>query len=212
MKVLFLDVDGVLVIDGPDYGVERAHFSDRALQQLARIVRSTSARIVLHSSWRYHGDKKLLLNQTLTEFGIAPIYSQTKHTYLWEVGHKPLQIVRTDEILAWLSGRAGSGPCALQYGREELAPTLPVARHLKMAIERCALPPPDRTDPHAAVERWAVLDDCALELDGRLGARFVRTDEHLGLTSAEADEAIWILGEEDPDAAGAAADTGSPAM
>lgn len=47
-KVLFLDIDGVLVVDGPDEGVTRAHFSDAAL----RVLRATGAAIVLHSSWR----------------------------------------------------------------------------------------------------------------------------------------------------------------
>lgn len=51
-KVLFLDIDGVLVVDGPDEGVTRAHVSDAALRELARVLRATGAAIVLHSSWR----------------------------------------------------------------------------------------------------------------------------------------------------------------
>lgn len=85
MKVLFLDVDGVLVIDGPDDGVTENHFSPSALAELERIVRLTKCRIVLHSSWRYHEHKRDLLNRLLTERGLPPILSYTKHTYLWEV-------------------------------------------------------------------------------------------------------------------------------
>lgn len=54
---------------------------------------------------------------------------------------------------------------------------------------RCALPPPESV----RVMSWAVVDDCSLEEDGRLGERFVRTEEHVGLTSQEADRLIELL-------------------
>lgn len=34
MKVLFLDIDGVLVVNGPDEGLTLAHFEPRALKEV----------------------------------------------------------------------------------------------------------------------------------------------------------------------------------
>jgi len=52
IKLLFLDVDGVLVMDGPDWDVTLDHFSTSALRELKRVIDRTGAKIVLHSSWR----------------------------------------------------------------------------------------------------------------------------------------------------------------
>lgn len=46
MKILFLDVDGVLLIN------PREGFRKVAMQQLKRIIDETGARIVVSSTWR----------------------------------------------------------------------------------------------------------------------------------------------------------------
>jgi len=46
MRVLFLDIDGVLVRDGT------RHFDEEALAQLHRVLARTGAVIVLHSVWK----------------------------------------------------------------------------------------------------------------------------------------------------------------
>ncbi len=47
MKVIFLDIDGVLKDDHYD-----AEFQDECFERLKRIVDATSAIIILTSSWR----------------------------------------------------------------------------------------------------------------------------------------------------------------
>lgn len=51
--------------------------------------------------------------------------------------------------------------------------------------------------PSEPIERWAVVDDMALEEDGRLGEHFVRTEEFEGLTKVHANRLIDLLGARD---------------
>lgn len=49
MKVIFLDIDGVLKEEEEDY---RAEFKDECFERLKKIVDATDAEIILSSSWR----------------------------------------------------------------------------------------------------------------------------------------------------------------
>lgn len=93
MKVIFLDVDGVLNtietfgLFGPDF------IDDASVALVARIVKETGAKIVLSSSWRiYEKDKKMvkkaLARHDLEIFDCTPIKSQVK---------------RSEEIQSWLN-------------------------------------------------------------------------------------------------------------
>lgn len=92
MKIIFLDVDGVLnsVQDRFSWAIE----SDKHLILLACIVRRTDAKIVVSSSWRNCG---LLdtLKKRLNDFSMS-IYDKTK-----DIGERGL------EIKDWLDSYSG---------------------------------------------------------------------------------------------------------
>ena len=66
MKIIFLDVDGVLntVRDFRIFG--HGYINDEFVALLARIVEQTGARIVLSSSWRLPGRDKCLVEDALS--------------------------------------------------------------------------------------------------------------------------------------------------
>ncbi len=92
MKIIFLDVDGVLnsIQDRFSWTIE----SDKHLILLACIVRRTDAKIVVSSSWRNCG---LLdtLKKRLNDFSMS-IYDKTK-----DIGERGV------EIKEWLDSHSG---------------------------------------------------------------------------------------------------------
>lgn len=82
MKVIFLDVDGVL-----NHGKQKVKVEDDKVYLLKQIVDSTNAKIVLSSDWRYWIDTDdediELLKRKLNEskMGIMSITPITKHGY-----------------------------------------------------------------------------------------------------------------------------------
>jgi hypothetical protein len=87
MQVLFLDVDGVLLIN-PREGFRRV-----AMQQLKRIIDETGARIVVSSTWRYFRNSLDRLKLTLQNAGIPEILSTTPSLR---------DKTRADEIIMWI--------------------------------------------------------------------------------------------------------------
>jgi len=83
MKIIFLDVDGVLN-DNSGY-----HLDDFRLKLLKRIIKQTDAKIVVSSTWRL--SKLSLLQKKLNKYDLK-IYSQT------DVLDK-----RENEIHSWLN-------------------------------------------------------------------------------------------------------------
>lgn len=70
MKVIFLDVDGVLNMHGSGglYTLNK-----KRLRLLEKIVKETDAQIVVSSTWRYHSDHLKKLSRTLMYRGIKII-------------------------------------------------------------------------------------------------------------------------------------------
>lgn len=90
MKLIFLDLDGVLVTRRP--GV----FEDNLLQNLKRLVDETGAKIVLSSDWRRHpcaraGARAFLQKADLDFIGHTPCMS-------------PALAQRPTEIMTWKQG------------------------------------------------------------------------------------------------------------
>ena len=106
MKILFLDIDGVL--NSWRYDQERISLQDNIdetrLPLLSRIVSSTNAKIVLTSSWRKHWERDSIkadsigqhLNQLFGEYGLA-IFDKTLESS---------DNNRTDEIRNWLANNS----------------------------------------------------------------------------------------------------------
>lgn len=95
MKVIFLDIDGVLNDSMEIYNNTYDEYmdtpTDRHLQVLKDIVDKTNANIVLSSSWRLFKNSRDIVKKRLSDFGMSFIDS-TK-----ELGS------RADEINEWLS-------------------------------------------------------------------------------------------------------------
>src|SRR4051812_14382818 len=92
MKILFLDIEGVLVLPVP--GRKTSAVSARCVEQLNRITDATGAKVVLSSSWRFSPDICL----TLSEWGVrASIIGRTP------LAGNGLGACRGDEIAHWLA-------------------------------------------------------------------------------------------------------------
>jgi len=92
MKVLFLDIDGVLNTH-KSIGQFGTDFIDRAMVTLvARIVQVTGAKIVLSSTWRVDDKDRALVVRELNQHGLE-LHACTPVLSTWE---------RCHEITAWL--------------------------------------------------------------------------------------------------------------
>ncbi|MBE6760906.1 MAG: hypothetical protein E7551_01300 [Ruminococcaceae bacterium] len=101
MKIIFLDIDGVL--NSLKYDMSRSpddsNIDITRLPLLKKLVDSTKAKIVLTSSWRKFWEKdEAVISQTGKE--INEIFASAG----LEIFDKtPIKSTRKDEILAWLS-------------------------------------------------------------------------------------------------------------
>ncbi len=104
MKVVFLDIDGVLnsrIYDRKRNLHEMSNIDESRIPLVKKIVDRTGAKIVLSSTWREHWDKVadkcgedgVYINRTFAKFGLE-IYDKTP-----DLGS---DFDRPDEIKAWL--------------------------------------------------------------------------------------------------------------
>ena len=101
MKIIFLDIDGVLNCDRYiiEHNCRGIGIDPTRMLLLADIVQASDAKIVLTTSWRKHwsenpeecDDMGIEINETFAEHGLS-IYSKTPHLYY----------SREQEILSWL--------------------------------------------------------------------------------------------------------------
>jgi hypothetical protein len=100
MKVIFLDVDGVLNSGFFLHNIREAYGDDidrKLLQILADVVQTTDAKVVISSFWRYDDKLMAMLFCAFREFGIEDSI----------IGFTPLTIEdppRVEEIITWLEG------------------------------------------------------------------------------------------------------------
>ena len=72
MKVLFLDIDGVLCTHNSDnYSEQDDKFDDKACKNLKKIIDETGCKLVLTSSWRLYSSYIKLLLSLLKPYGIT---------------------------------------------------------------------------------------------------------------------------------------------
>lgn len=100
MKVLFLDVDGVLNTDKDVYKYGSTYINPRSVDFLKFIVLSTNASIVLSSSWRLWEEAKKMVEQSLYLKRLH-ILDSTPQIIERLSGWTP----RSKEISSWLSNR-----------------------------------------------------------------------------------------------------------
>ena len=94
MKVLFLDIDGVVCLHkDKDWDNEEEIFDADCRRKLQEIVSATGCKLVLSSSWRLFPESIRSMFRQLKPFGI------TRENFL---GRTPLRGERGDEIMAYL--------------------------------------------------------------------------------------------------------------
>ena len=97
MKVLFLDIDGVVCLHkDKDWDNEEEIFDAACCRKLQEIVSATGCKLVLSSSWRLFPESIRSMFRQFKPFGIT-----------WEIflGRTPLRGERGDEIMAYLKKR-----------------------------------------------------------------------------------------------------------
>lgn len=105
MKIVFLDIDGVLnsrAYDRKRNWNEQTAIDATRLPLVKKIIEATGAKIVLSSTWREHWEKQpekcdedgVYINDTFAKFGLE-IYDKTP-----DLG---MGFDRPDEITAWLN-------------------------------------------------------------------------------------------------------------
>lgn len=106
MKVLFLDVDGVITHQHYE-GKEREGLDPEKIKLIARIVKDTGAFVVLSSSWRLSYDRKtekkdwdyILLEKCLGDEGVSIYDITTRIPFSDSLGWRR---TRPLEILDWV--------------------------------------------------------------------------------------------------------------
>ena len=109
MKILFLDIDGVLnsrEYDRRRNWNEQTDIDETRLPLVKEIIDKTGAKIVLISTWRNHWDRDeslcdgdgMYINRLFSKYGLA-IYDKTPDFGLLSK--------RKDEVKAWLAEHTG---------------------------------------------------------------------------------------------------------
>lgn len=166
MKLLFLDIDGVLnslewCQAGNRFGCppgkkerctkERLRWCPDMVKRLRRVIEATGAHIVISSSWRGYGKgatRKWRAMFSVYGWRNAPVIGETPDLAIRMPSGVYVSPKRGEEIAAWIGAY-----------------------------------------PHV-VERFVCVDDDADFLPGQ---PLVRTSMHRGLTNADADECIRLL-------------------
>jgi hypothetical protein len=102
MKIIFLDIDGVLNTTKliKKFGFD--FIDDILVAIVARVVRETNAKIVLSSTWRIQEKDKNIVVQSLAQHNLE-LHDSTpviKRSGAWESGG---WVRRSEEIQAWLN-------------------------------------------------------------------------------------------------------------
>lgn len=115
MKIIFLDVDGVLNSNfwNDSHQVEISNgqlIDENKVELLAKIVKETDAKLVMHSGWRFWLDDELKpirseaehLMRLFDKYGLT-VYDKTPDLRTEEVLRtNKLSLVKAKEILEWL--------------------------------------------------------------------------------------------------------------
>ena len=169
MKVIFLDIDGVLNGHEFDREVMCGQIHPDKVARLNRILRATDAKVVLSSAWRYivhRGEANLMgLEWLLRSHGV--------------IADRLIDVTRPDTMVtrAVYTGVPSSWPATNERG-QQIADWL--AAHPGPII--------------GPATRYVVIDDLDLGISEL--HPLVLTDGTIGLTDANAEDAIRLLSEQ----------------
>lgn len=175
MKIIFLDIDGVLntartlplkekyvEIEGTIIGFNQ--LDKDCINQLNRVTDKTGAKIVISSSWR-------IGCRTPAKFEILKKHLRDEGVTGEIIGRTP-----TDQEYAANLGQPGSygtGPGQIYFGYCR-------GKEIQMWL-----------DQNAQFDKFVIVDDNS-DMD-HLNHRLVQTQFEVGITSADADDMIWML-------------------
>lgn len=168
MKLIFLDIDGVLNNHRLNKKSGSNTLSRRCVREFNRIIEATGAKIVLSSAWRY-----IVLGGAMTPTGFE--YMLRTHGVIANV--TVFGITKEDEVCS---------ACMRRKTHDEACPSCALLTTRGHQIQEFL----DRTFPHPTA--YLVLDDLELGIAAS-GHPFIQTDGDRGLTREQADKAIEIL-------------------
>ena len=183
MKVIFLDIDGVLnsenhakeLFELKDANPEKYYDTwdlpyEGTLKPLKKIVEATGAIIVLSSTWRFR--RIPLLNKIFKPYGFQIVDKTCNGVYLKTVEELGFDITQCYSVYEYSNGQS-SAKYTTDRGAE-------IAEWLSR---------------HPDVESFVILDDDVADIDQYYKKNHVWTDFYnWGLTEEKADDAISILG------------------
>ena len=179
VRLLFLDVDGVLNCHDWDAKAQSCRIRHKCVAQLNRIVRATGVKIVLSSAWRYmiHGKAMTLdgfgyMLRTHGGCGLTPIDCTMPDEHCANCGHRHTK--RRDNRLRYDDE---GNPVCVGCGK-----TSHRGAQIAAWLNECRWP----------VKRYVVIDDCDYGIRDS-GHPLVQTSWNWGLSRRKADEAIRIL-------------------
>lgn len=115
MKVLFLDVDGVLNSNRRSLEISSGEYLDEEkVKLLSKIIRQTGAVVVLHSAWRFWFNETMEpmrkeasdFSSLLGKYEIR-MYDKTPDFSTEEIKRtRKFSFVKADEILSWLNSHS----------------------------------------------------------------------------------------------------------
>lgn len=164
MRLLFLDVDGVLNAHDFDHAAMCGPIHRDKVARLNRVLLTADARVVLSSAWRY-----ISLRGEATLTGLDWLFRSHGLLCGRLIGHTPPDTL----VRGVFDGTPGSWPVENERGKQ-------IADWLAGDGRR------------VGAARYAVVDDLDLGITAA-GHPFVQTDGSVGLTDADADALVSIL-------------------
>jgi len=166
IKVIFLDVDGVLNCSSSG----RACLEQRCVDLLEELILQSGAYVVLSSTWRY------------VKKGVCRLKKNVQHLNLISCTPSLGENERTREIWAWLEHN-GKGLKRTPWDSSELESGI-------------ALPYPWRLKKPLTINSYIVIDDLGLTYErcgAIVRNRFIRTNKETGLDEDDVKDALHIL-------------------
>jgi len=201
LKIIFLDVDGVLNI-----GTTQGHFEPNLLKNLKSIILQTNAKIVLSSTWKYKDTMVEVLVDTFVKEGILKerkFFSQTPDlrrsgpSYPRENSHA----TRAHEILTWIKVNNRSHSTLYTEDGFPLPKKEVDIRKKEYSAEFNGPNGEWLLEEQIEINNFVIIDDLNILHDGcfghKLESHFVKTNMETGLGEKEAKKAIEILRKQD---------------
>lgn len=182
IKIIFLDIDGVLAIPNNDGGLWRLNLEKQLL--LGEILEKTDAKIVLSSSWRKNDIKDTILHMIDQGFKyhdkIIGITIRA-YQYINKGGKIHLSIPRGVEIKQYIDTHLKYPWCAYPERKEEFEILYEDGSFKRMKSQ----------DLGKDYQYVIIDDDSDMLLEHK--DRFIQTDSEIGFTKEHVNKAIEIL-------------------